>query len=148
MLYLWIKLFHLLFVMGWMAAVLYLPRILVNLAETQGQPEVQGRLLLMGQRLYRFGHIIFGVAVFLGVVLWLGHHATNALPNMVGPMKWMHGKLVLVALMLAFYLACGRALRRAGRGGSLPSSVALRWLNELPLLLLVPILWLVLVKPF
>jgi putative membrane protein len=146
--YLWIKVFHLLFVMGWMAAVLYLPRILVNLAETQGQVDVQGRLLLMGHRLYRFGHFLFGVAIVLGLVLWLGHHATTALPDMVGPMKWMHAKLALVGLMLAFYIACGRALRRAGRGGTLPSSVALRWLNELPLLLLVPVLWLVLVKPF
>lgn len=148
MLYLWIKVFHLLFVMGWMAAVLYLPRILVNLAETQGQADVQGRLLLMGQRLYRFGHILFGVAIVLGLVLWLGHYASSALPNLVGPMKWMHAKLALVVLMLAFYLACGRALRRAGRGESLPSSVALRWLNELPLLLLVPVLWLVIAKPF
>jgi putative membrane protein len=148
MLYLWIKIFNLLFVMGWMAAVLYLPRILVNVAETQGQVEVQARLLLMGHRLYRFGHFLFGVAVVLGVVLWLGHFAIAALPDLVGPMKWIHAKLALVLLMRGFYIACGRALRRAGRGGTLPSSVALRWLNELPLLLLVPVLWLVLVKPF
>lgn len=148
MLYTWIKVFHLLFVIAWLAAVFYLPRILVNLAETQGQVEVQGRLLLMGHRLYRFGHHLFGLAVLLGAALWLGHHATDMLPNVVGPMKWIHAKLALVALLLAFYIACGRALRRAGRGGALPSATALRWLNELPLLLLVPTLWLVLAKPF
>jgi putative membrane protein len=63
-------------------------------------------------------------------------------------MKWIHAKLALVVLLMGFYVACGRALRRAGRGGTLPSSTALRWLNELPLLLLVPVLWLVLAKPF
>ena len=148
MLYTWLKIFHLLFVMAWMAAVFYLPRILVNLAETQGQAEVQGRLLLMGHRLYRFGHHLFGIAFLLGLALYLGHHVTDALPNLVGPQKWIHAKLALVVLMMAFYVACGRALRRAGRGGTLPSAIALRWLNELPLLLLVPILWLVLAKPF
>ena len=45
--YFWIKTFHLLFVIAWMAAVFYLPRILVNLTETSGQPEVQARLQLM-----------------------------------------------------------------------------------------------------
>jgi putative membrane protein len=148
MLYTWIKIFHLLFVIGWMAAVLYLPRILVNLAETQGRAEVQSRLLLMGNRLYRFGHHLFGIAFLLGLALYLGHYATDALPNVVGPMKWIHAKLALVVLLMGFYIACGRALRRVGRGGSLPSATALRWLNELPLLLLVPILWLVLAKPF
>jgi putative membrane protein len=146
--YTWIKIFHLLFVIGWMAAVLYLPRILVNLAETQGRAEVQSRLLLMGNRLYRFGHHLFGTAFLLGLALYLGHYATDALPNVVGPMKWIHAKLALVVLLMGFYIACGRALRRVGRGGSLPSATALRWWNELPLLLLVPILWLVLAKPY
>ena len=148
MLYLWIKLFHLLFVMAWMAAVFYLPRILVNVAETTGQVDVQARLLLMGHRLYRFGHHLFGIAFLLGLALYLGHYASDAMPDVVGPMKWIHAKLALVVLMMAFYMACGRALRRVGRGGALPSSVALRWLNEIPLLLLVPILWLVMFKPF
>jgi putative membrane protein len=148
MLYLWIKLFHLLFVLAWMAAVFYLPRILVNVAETPGQAEVQARLLLMGHRLYRFGHHLFGVAFLLGLVLYVGHYASDAMPDVVGSMKWIHAKLALVVLMMAFYVACGRALRRVGRGGALPSSTTLRWLNEIPLLLLVPILWLVLFKPF
>jgi putative membrane protein len=148
MLYLWIKTFHLLFVMAWVAAVFYLPRILVNLAETSGQADVQTRLLLMGHRLYRFGHHLFGIAFLLGLALYLGHHVTDALPNVVGPMKWIHAKLALVALLMGFYVVCGRSLKRVGRGGALPSSTALRWFNELPLLALVPILWLVLAKPF
>ncbi|WP_270999252.1 PAS domain-containing protein, partial [Listeria seeligeri] len=53
--------------------VFYLPRILVNLAETAGQPAVTERLQLMGLRLYRFGHSMFGLAFLLGLVLWLLH---------------------------------------------------------------------------
>ena len=71
--YFWVKTFHLVFVIAWMATVFYLPRILVNLAETRDQPDVQARLLLMGKKLYRFGHSMFGVAVALGFVLWLGY---------------------------------------------------------------------------
>ena len=55
MAYLLTKTFHLVFVIAWMAAVFYLPRILVNLAEAGDVPEVRERLLLMGRRLYRFG---------------------------------------------------------------------------------------------
>ena len=60
MAYLWTKSLHLLFVMAWVATVFYLPRILVNLAESAaaGEPDaVRARLLLMGRRLYGFGSI-------------------------------------------------------------------------------------------
>ena len=67
--YLWAKTFHLLFVVAWMAAVFYLPRILVNLEQAKGQPEVVARLTGMGRRLYRFGHMMFGLAVLLGLLL-------------------------------------------------------------------------------
>ena len=71
MAYIWIKTFHIVFVIAWMAAVFYLPRILVNIAEAGEQPAVRARLVLMGRRLYRFGHVMFGLAVALGLVLWL-----------------------------------------------------------------------------
>ena len=71
--YVWTKTFHLLFVMAWVAAVFYLPRILVNLAEAGEAGEVRARLVLMGRRLYRFGHVMFGLSVVLGLVLWLGY---------------------------------------------------------------------------
>ena len=149
MAYLWTKTFHLLFVIAWMATVFYLPRILVNLAETRGQADVQARLVLMGRRLYRFGHAMFGIAVVLGLVLWLGYKfAPGTFPDLVAGMKWMHAKLGLVALLLAYFIVAGRWLKRAAGGGALPSSTTMRWLNELPLLALVPIIYLVLAKPF
>ena len=59
--YLWVKSFHILFVVAWMSSVFYLPRILVNVAEAGDQAAVRERLLLMGRRLYRFGHNMFGL---------------------------------------------------------------------------------------
>lgn len=147
--YLWTKTFHLVFVIGFMACVFYLPRILVNLAETQGQAMVQARLALMGQRLYRFGHVMFATALLLGVPLWLGFRVNPVwFPPIAASGGWMHAKLLLVAVMFGFYIATGRLLKRSAAGGSLPSSQSLRWYNEIPLLLLVPIIYLVLGKPF
>ena len=82
--YLWTKSAHLLFVMAWVAAAFYLPRILINLVEVGEQPAVHARLVLMGRRLYRFGHVMFGVAFVLGLVLWLGYRFIPDYPTMVG----------------------------------------------------------------
>ena len=139
MAYLLTKTFHLLFVIAWMGGVFYLPRILVNIAEAGDEPVVRARLVLMGRRLYRFGHIMFGLAVAFGLALWLHFGMSGG---------WLHAKLLLVALMLAHYLIGGRWLKAADAGKPLPSSKALRWFNEAPVFLLIAIVWLVLAKPF
>ena len=151
MLYLWLKSMHLLFVIGWMAALFYLPRILVNIAELEDDdaPVVKVRLHLMGQRLYRFGHIMFGFALFSGMALSQGYRVfPHALPNLSTGMHWLDAKLMLVALMLAFFLWSGNKLKCSASGGALPSSKTLRVLNELPVLLLFGVIYLVLAKPF
>ena len=139
MAYLITKTAHLVFVMAWMGGVFYLPRILVNLAEAGDAPDVRARLVLMGRRLYRFGHIMFGLAVAFGLALWLHFGMSGG---------WLHAKLLLVALMLAHYIVGGRWLKAADAGKPLPSSKALRWFNEAPVFLLVAIVYLVLAKPF
>ena len=139
MAYLWTKTAHVVFVIAWMSTVFYLPRILVNLAEAGDEPAVRARLLLMGRRLYRFGHAMFGVALLLGLALWLHFRITGA---------WLHAKLAFVALILAHFIVAGRWLKGVDAGRALPSATALRWFNELPVLLLVAIVYLVLAKPF
>jgi len=149
MTYLLIKTLHLLFVIAWMATVFYLPRILVNMAETGNEPAVQARLQLMGRRLYKFGHNMFGIAFLFGLALWQGWRVfPGALPNVTASMHWIDAKLTLVAVLLAYFIYCGRMLKRAAGGHPLPSSRALRWLNELPVLLLLAVIYLVLAKPF
>ena len=147
--YLWIKTAHLVFVIAWMASVFYLPRILVNLAEAGDAAEVRARLLLMGRRLRRFGQVMFGLAFLLGMALWLGYRVLPDFPTMVAPGSgWLHAKLVLVALLLGFSMVSGRWLEGVARGRALPSATTLRRFNEVPLVLLVAIVWLVLAKPF
>ena len=138
--YLWTKTLHLLFVIAWMATVFYLPRILVNIAEGDAESaDVRRRLCLMGRRLYRFGHNMFGIAFGFGLVLWLYFGISGG---------WLHAKLTLLALMLAHFIVAGRWLKRAEAGGALPSAKALRWFNEVPVLLLLGVIYLVLAKPF
>lgn len=135
--YPWIKTLHILFVIAWMAAVFYLPRILVNIAEAGDQAAVRERLLLMGRRLYGFGHMMFGIALVFGSILWL-HFKIG------GP--WMHVKLSLVVVLLFYYIATGRYLKRAAAGGALPGSVFFRWFNEGALVLAIPIIYLAVAK--
>lgn len=148
--YFWFKTFHLVFVVAWMATVFYLPRILVNIAEAAGQAAVVERLQLMGMRLYRFGHSMFGLAFMLGLVLWLGYRVLPDFPTMVAPgaAGWLHAKLALVAVLLGYFIWMGRMVKGVAKGRALPSSRALRWINELPLLAFIPVVWLVLAKPF
>ena len=136
--YLWTKTAHLVFVIAWMAAVFYLPRILVNLAEAGDEPAVRARLVLMGRRLYRFGHTMFGLAFLLGLALWLHFGIAGS---------WLHLKLVFVALLLAHYGVAGRWLKGVDKGRALPAAKTLRWFNELPVVLLVSVVYLVLAKP-
>lgn len=160
--YFWVKTLHIVMMTAWMAAVFYLPRILVNMAETSGQVAVQERLGLMGRRLYRFGHVMFGLTFVFGLVLWMGYlvplHINEYFdqqvfpdfPTMVVPggAGWLHAKLGLVVLLLVYFIVSGRWIKSARAGRALPSSRALRLFNEIPLLLFIAVVYLVLAKPF
>ena len=147
--YFWIKSLHIVFVMAWVAAAFYLPRILINIVEDGGNAAVRDRLVLMGRRLYRFGHMMFGLAVVAGLVLWMGYRVIPDFPTMVGSgTGWLHAKLLLVAVMLAMYILDGRQLKSAARGAAMPSTKMLRIRNEIPVLILLVIVWMVLAKPF
>lgn len=137
--YVWTKTFHLVFVIAWMASVFYLPRILVNIVEAGDVAPVRARLVLMGRRLYRFGHAMLGIAVILGLALWMHFGIGGA---------WLHAKLTLAVALIVYFVVCGRWLKGVDAGRGLPSARALRWINELPVIALVAIVWLVLAKPF
>ena len=63
-------------------------------------------------------------------------------------MGWLHAKLALVFVLLAYFVYCGRCVKAAGRGAAIGSSKRWRLWNELPILLLFGIIFLVLAKPF
>jgi putative membrane protein len=138
--YLWVKAFHIVFVAAWFAALFYLPRLMVNLAQVpEGSTAERERLLGMGRRLSRFGSVLMVPALALGLWLWLGYGVGGG---------WLHAKLVLVLATLAYHHACARLLRAFAQRRSVRSERWLRVFNELSVLLFAGVVVLVVVKPF
>ena len=135
---LWVKTFHLLFVISWFAGLFYMPRILVNLAMENNETS-SARLLLMARKLYRFMTILAVPALVFGLWLWLGYGISGG---------WLHAKLVLVVLLIGYHHACGSLLKKFEQKRNTRSHVWFRWFNEVPVLVLFATLILVVLKPF
>ncbi len=141
---LWIKALHIVFIASWFAGLFYLPRIFVNLAMVAPDSVAErDRLLLMARKLYRFMTLLAVPALALGLWLWL--YVGSGLG---GGQGWMHAKLLVVLLLLAYHHVCGRILRRFAAGQMQRSHVWFRWFNEVPVLLMLVAVILVVVKPF
>ena len=139
---LWVKAFHILFVVSWFAGLFYLPRIFVNLA-METDPASVRRLLLMARKLFRFMTMLAVPAVVLGLWLFLGYGIGRGAGQ-----GWMHAKLALVLVLIGYHHGCGVLLRKFERGANTRSHTFYRWFNELPVLVLLAIVILVVVKPF
>lgn len=135
---LWIKAFHIIFVISWFAGLFYLPRIYVNLAMARSEAE-RDRLLLMAGKLYRFMTPLSVLALLFGIWLWLGYGYTG---------MWLMIKLTLVVALVAYHVYCGKLLKKFRLQLNTHGHVWYRWFNEIPVLLLVAIVILVVVKPF
>ena len=78
---LWVKTFHIFFVVAWFAGLFYLPRIFVNLAiifsdkniHQNNKRDEYDRLIFMGRKLYKFIHPIMILSIIFGVWLWIGY---------------------------------------------------------------------------
>ena len=135
-----IKSLHIALVVSWFAGLFYLPRIFVNLAMVPVDSIAErDRLLLMANKLYRFMTPLGGLAVGLGLWLWLGYGFTGG---------WLHAKTTLVLVLVGYHLYCGQLLRAFVAGTCQRSHVWFRWFNELPVLSLFAITFLVILKPF
>ncbi len=137
---LWLKAFHIFFVISWFAGLFYLPRIFVNLAMVPEQSSSEReRLLLMAGKLYRFMTPIGVLAVVLGLWLWLGFGFTGG---------WLHAKTTLVLILAGYHGYCGHLLKTFVSGRNARTHVWFRFFNELPVLILLAVILLVTLKPF
>jgi len=136
---LWVKSFHIVFMVAWFAGLFYLPRLFVYhaLAEDTATRE---RFKVMERKLYRgIMEPTMVLTLVTGVWMWLGFGIT-------GP--WLHVKLALVAVLVAYHVWLGHLLRAFANDHNTHTHVFYRWINELPLVLLLAIVILVVVKPF
>ncbi len=140
---LWLKSFHIIFVISWFAGLFYLPRLFVNhamvLAAESHESPTSARLKLMERKLYRFMFPLALLALGSGIWLWLGYGFTGG---------WVHAKLTLVLILVGYHFYCGKLLNDFSRGKNKHNHVWYRWFNEIPILLLTIIVILVVVKPF
>lgn len=146
MLLLWLKAFHVVALVAWFAGIFYLPRLFVYhaMARDEGDERGEARFRVMERKLYR---AIMTPSALVTVVLGLSMLHVHGL-TYLRTSAWLHAKLLLVALLVLYHLWMGQLVRRIARGEDGRSHVFYRWINELPVILLVAIVVLVIVKPF
>lgn len=135
---LWIKTFHIVFVVTWFAGLFYLPRLFVYHAQTEDEISNQ-RFKVMERKLY------FGIAtpsallaLGTGLWLWLGFGFSG---------MWLMYKLMLVLILVIYHLWCWRYLVSFKHDRNVRSHVYFRLFNELPVVLLIAVVALVVLKP-
>jgi protoporphyrinogen IX oxidase len=137
---LWLKAFHIVFVVTWFAGLFGLPRLFVHHATRSEAANIE-LLNVMERGMFRimtFGAVMtvaFGVAMVIAVPAYLD-------------MKWLHAKLALVAVLIGYHIWCYRLLVDFRENRNRRSHVWFRWFNELALLPLIAIVLLVVIKPF
>lgn len=136
---LWLKAFHVVFVVTWFAGLFYLPRLFVYHAGTEDRLSLD-RFVVMERRLFAIMSIGAVLAALFGI-------AMIALAPAYLEMRWLHAKLTLVVLLIAYHLSCYRLMVALRTGGNTHSQRWYRWFNELPALLLLAIVVLAVVKP-
>ncbi len=142
--YLWLKALHIVAVVTWFAALFYLPRLFVYhaMARDKGEQQAIDHFLVMERKLYR-GIMTPSMVAVLG----LGIGLLYLMPHWLG-MGWMHAKLVLVLLLVAYHHVCLIYLKQLAQGRCTKSHVFFRWFNELPVIALLAIVVLAVLKPF
>ncbi len=136
---LWIKALHIAFMVTWFAGLFYLPRLFVYHAMTTDEAGIE-RFKVMERKLF-YGIMTPGalLTIVFGVWLWLGYGFGGG---------WLHAKLALVALLVVYHAYCGKLLIDFKHGRNTHGHVFYRWLNEMPVLVLLAVVILVVVKPF
>ena len=124
---------------SWFAGLFYLPRLFVYHASASDDPSRE-RFKVMERKLYR-GIMTpsMVLTIVFGTWLWVGYGFSGG---------WLHAKLALVGVLMAYHFWMGKLVRDFARGENRRTHVFYRWINEIPLVLLVAIVVLVVVKPF
>lgn len=134
----WVKVIHILCVMGWMTSIFAVPRALIYWKREYARLEEFGPLGDLTIRLYRFSAGLGVIA--LGTGLWLA--ADWQFPT------WAWVKLALVLALAGHYLMTGKMVLDARKGQFRKSDRYLRIFNELSVFGVIAILWVVVAKPF
>jgi len=136
---LWIKSFHIIFMVTWFAGLFYLPRLFVYHAMSEDTASRE-RFKIMERKLF-FGIMTPGaiLTIVFGLWLWLGYGFYGG---------WLYAKMALVAVLVAYHGYCGKLIVDFKHDRNRHGHVFYRWLNELPVVVLIAIIVLVELQPF
>jgi len=136
---LWIKSLHIIAMVCWMAGIFYLPRLFVYHAMSEDQIS-RDRFKIMERKLMNgiMTPSMIASLVF-GVWLWLGYGFSGG---------WLHAKIALVGLLIIYHFWCIATIKKLANDEIPHGHVFYRWLNEMPVFLLIGIVLLVVLKPF
>jgi putative membrane protein len=139
---LWIKSLHIIFMVTWFAGLFYLPRLFVYHAMSDDLPSID-RFKIMERKLY-YGIMTPGavLTIIFGMWLWLGYGISG-----ISGSWWLHAKLFLVAILVAYHYYCGRLLTDFKLDRNRHGHIYYRWFNEVPVIILIAVVILVVVKP-
>ena len=141
-LYLIIKSLHLIAVISWMAGLLYLPRIFVYHVENYQKKDATDIFETIEKRLYNY--IMRPAMLFswiLGIVL-IYLNGFDVLTSL-----WMQIKLVLVIILSGYHEYLGKCLIKLKNRTNTQTAKFYRYINEVPTVLLILIVFVVVIKP-
>ncbi len=138
---LWVKAFHIIFMVTWFAALFYLPRLFVYHAETKDETGNQ-RFKIMERKLF-YGIATPSAIITIVLGFWLIHLLGYGLLSSF----WLQAKLVLITLLVAYHIYCRKLLVDFKRDNNQRSHVWYRWFNELPVFILIAVILLVELQP-
>jgi protoporphyrinogen IX oxidase len=137
-----LKAFHLVFMVAWFAGLFYLPRLYVYHAMSSDETGIE-RFKIMERKLY-FGIMLPAatLTVISGGGLALFHGFT-----WIQATEWFHWKLGMITILIAYHFYLGYLRRAFDRNANAHSHVFYRWINEIPVVILVVVVILAVVKP-
>ena len=141
-LYLIIKSLHLIAVISWMAGLLYLPRIFVYHVENYEKKEIADIFEIMEKRLYNY--IMRPAMLFswiFGIIL-IYLNGLDVLFNI-----WIQIKLALVIILSGYHEYLGKCLTSLKNRTNIKTARFYRYINEVPTILLILIVFVVIIKP-
>ncbi|TXL01651.1 TIGR00701 family protein [Methylococcaceae bacterium HT1] len=140
---LWLKAFHLIFMVTWFAGLFYLPRLYVYHAMSDDDISNE-RFKVMERKLF-YGIMTPGMIITFVFGIWMLIDYAWA---MYASMGWLHVKLTLLLLSVVYHYFCYRYLLDFKFDRNQHSHVFYRWFNEVPVIFLLAIVILAVVKPF
>ncbi len=141
---LWIKAFHIIFMVTWFAGLFYLPRLFIYHNSASDGLSLE-RFQVMERRLFAITCIGGALTIGFGLTLVVMLGGTKAALWQFG---WWHTKLALVAALVVYQLWCWRLMQQLAAGQGKYSDRWYRWFNEVPVLMLVGVVVMVVVRPF